>query len=85
VTACFHTVVSWVDLALIGNLNSDAVCSAYNLNAKQVNLFRYAVANNYWFQMFLDDLPIGGMANTLSVDEGLQDVDLLCFRICRRG
>ncbi|RUS17536.1 hypothetical protein BC937DRAFT_89837, partial [Endogone sp. FLAS-F59071] len=30
------------------------------LGMKEVNLFKYAVSNQYWYQMFLDDLPVWG-------------------------
>lgn len=47
------------------------------LNSKQINLFRYAVSNNYYFQMFLDELPIGGYVGVIgpasAKDAAIQD------------
>ena len=31
------------------------------LTPKQIQLFRYAIINNYWFTAYVDDLPITGM------------------------
>ena len=38
------------------------------LDAKKINLFRYAIHNNYYFQMFVDDLPIGGSSPFAPLD-----------------
>ncbi|CAG8545200.1 5735_t:CDS:2, partial [Scutellospora calospora] len=40
------------------------------LTAKDVNLFRYAVSNNYWYQLFLDDLPVWGFVGEFDTNTG---------------
>jgi transmembrane 9 superfamily protein 3 len=53
-------VHSGLDIQFRVDVQNATVCKNHLLNTRQVNLFRYAVAYNYWFSMFLDDLPIGG-------------------------
>ncbi|CAG8529275.1 12123_t:CDS:10, partial [Dentiscutata heterogama] len=40
------------------------------LTAKDVNLFRYAVSNNYWYQLFLDELPVWGFVGEFDANTG---------------
>ncbi|CAG8609377.1 12513_t:CDS:10 [Funneliformis caledonium] len=59
------------------NEQNATICEK-ELTAKDVNLFRYAVVNNYWYQMFLDDLPIWGFVGELDSVSG--DVFLYTHR-----
>jgi len=43
-----------------------------NLESKNLKAFIYAVKNKYWYQMYLDDLPIWGIVG--DVDENEKDV-----------
>lgn len=38
------------------------------LNEEKVKAFSYAVKNNYWYQMYIDDLPIWGRVGERSED-----------------
>lgn len=42
------------------NVPSTAVCSL-TLDAESSEFFQYAVSNHYWYQLYMDDLPIWGM------------------------
>lgn len=53
-------VHSGLDIQFRADIQNASICKNNLLNVRQINLFRYAVAYNYWFSMFLDDLPIGG-------------------------
>jgi len=46
-----------------------------NLESKNLKPFIYAVKNKYWYQMYLDDLPIWGIVG--DVDENEKDVFFL--------
>lgn len=39
------------------------------LNEEKVKAFTYAVKNNYWYQMYIDDLPIWGRVGERSDDK----------------
>jgi len=40
------------------------------LNAEEVEKFKVAVKNQYWYQLFMDDLPIWGMVGEAVPDGG---------------
>ncbi|KAG0366921.1 hypothetical protein BGZ54_004698 [Gamsiella multidivaricata] len=40
------------------------ICSRRLLTPQDVKTFSYAVAHDYWFQYFIDDLPVWGMVGT---------------------
>ncbi|CAG8603262.1 22898_t:CDS:10 [Rhizophagus irregularis] len=61
----------------ITNEKNATICEK-ELTPKDVNLFRYAVVNNYWYQMFLDDLPIWGFVGEIDNISG--DVFLYTHR-----
>jgi hypothetical protein len=44
----------------IGNIEKVEYCSI-ELNEDQYKAFVYAVRSNYWYQMYIDELPIWGM------------------------
>jgi len=53
---------------------ADTVKTTYcqvNLNAENLKTFLYAVKNHYWYQMYLDDLPIWGIVG--EIDEKGED------------
>jgi transmembrane 9 superfamily protein 3 len=45
---------------LLENIRNRTLCTTDALEPKQLELFRYAIFNNYQFQMFVDDLPVWG-------------------------
>ncbi|KAI9199296.1 uncharacterized protein BJ171DRAFT_219912 [Polychytrium aggregatum] len=45
------------DIKFAQDRQNTTLCSTI-LHSKEINLFRYSVRNNYWYQMFIDDLPI---------------------------
>ncbi|KAJ1621526.1 hypothetical protein T492DRAFT_1069239 [Pavlovales sp. CCMP2436] len=45
-----------------------ALCSI-RLDEEKVATFTYAIRNHYWYQFFLDDLPIWGMVGEVAGDE----------------
>ena len=43
-------------LILVENLERKSLCSR-EINENEINLFRYAVTNQYWYQVYVDELP----------------------------
>jgi transmembrane 9 superfamily protein 3 len=43
------------------NVENNTLCS-HEIRKKQIQQFQYAVLNKYWFQMFVDDLPMRGIS-----------------------
>ncbi|KAJ3044211.1 hypothetical protein HDV00_002889 [Rhizophlyctis rosea] len=41
-----------------------------HLNEKDIQIFRYAITNKYLYQMYIDDLPIGGYVGTFDGKPG---------------
>ncbi|CAI2176597.1 7819_t:CDS:2 [Funneliformis geosporum] len=68
---------SGIEMKFLTNEQNATICEK-ELTAKDVNLFRYAVVNNYWYQMFLDDLPVWGFVG--EVDSVSGDVFLYTHR-----
>ena len=64
-----NLVNSGFDIHFKQNLNGrQEICpETHELTQKQVNLFRFAVANKYWFTAYIDDLPIGGFVGEQSL------------------
>lgn len=51
---------SGVYLAFRSDLAKTEYCSV-ELNKEKFELFAYAIKNHYWYQMYIDDLPIWGI------------------------
>eukprot|EP01100_Stratorugosa_tubuloviscum_P003354 TRINITY_DN180_c3_g1_i1.p1 TRINITY_DN180_c3_g1~~TRINITY_DN180_c3_g1_i1.p1 ORF type:complete len:582 (+),score=176.99 TRINITY_DN180_c3_g1_i1:78-1823(+) len=49
------------------------------LTPREVETFRYAVRNQYWYQLFLDDLPIWGMVGEVLDGEPLNNDKLYIY------
>jgi transmembrane 9 superfamily protein 3 len=45
-----------------------SICSM-SLNAAGAQLLAYAVSNHYWYQLFVDELPVWGMVGEILADE----------------
>ncbi|PRP79188.1 transmembrane nine 1 [Planoprotostelium fungivorum] len=43
-----------------------SICGPRTLSKKDVERFDYAIRRSYWYQMFLDDLPIWGMVGEIA-------------------
>ncbi|KAJ3282036.1 Transmembrane 9 super member 3 [Borealophlyctis nickersoniae] len=41
-----------------------------SLSPKDMNIFRYAINNKYWYQLYIDDLPIGAYVGELDKTAG---------------
>lgn len=54
-------------LGFVGSVSSTPYCEV-ELNEEKLKAFTYAVKNHYWYQMYLDDLPIWGVVG--EVGEG---------------
>jgi Endomembrane protein 70 len=48
-----------VDFCGLDSLKSGVICTK-TLTPKEADQFRHAIENQYWYQLFLDDLPIWG-------------------------
>ncbi|KND02258.1 uncharacterized protein SPPG_02737 [Spizellomyces punctatus DAOM BR117] len=57
-------VNSGLDIKFRENNNKGKMCTR-KLNADDVRLFRHAILNKYWYQMFLDDLPAWDYVGTI--------------------
>ena len=48
---------------------------AKRLTSKDAETFKYAISQHYWYQMYLDDLPIWGMVGEIiATDEEVQEI-----------
>jgi transmembrane 9 superfamily protein 3 len=52
---------------LVGPISSTPYCEV-ELNDEKLKAFVYAVKNHYWYQMYLDDLPIWGVVGEITQD-----------------
>jgi transmembrane 9 superfamily member 3 len=43
----------------LGDTKKTEICKV-TVNGDRYDAFNYAIANHYWYQMFIDDLPIWG-------------------------
>ncbi|KAJ2959174.1 hypothetical protein NQZ79_g5307 [Umbelopsis isabellina] len=50
---------SGIPMSFLTPADNDVICKT-TLHHREIDLFKYAVANNYWYQMFIDDLPLWG-------------------------
>lgn len=48
----------------LGNRPKEKYCTV-QLNEEQFKAFVYAVKNHYWYQMYIDDLPIWGVVGEM--------------------
>ncbi|CAG8647962.1 4334_t:CDS:10, partial [Cetraspora pellucida] len=64
-----HEKYSEALLYFLVKVENVTICDK-GLTAKDVNLFRYAVSNNYWYQLFLDELPVWGFVGELDANTG---------------
>ncbi|CAG8652436.1 14263_t:CDS:10, partial [Gigaspora rosea] len=62
-------VNSGIGMRFLINEENVTICDK-GLTAKDVNLFRYAVSNNYWYQLFLDELPVWGFVGEFDSNTG---------------
>ena len=61
------------------DVKSTKVCSM-KLTADAVKKFSYAVDNHYWYQLYLDDLPIWGMIGEADEPQaGAGDAKKVCM------
>ena len=55
-----HTKVdSFIKTIFLGDIDKTTLCSQ-NLQQEEIDKFSVAVSKQYWYQLFLDDLPIWG-------------------------
>jgi transmembrane 9 superfamily protein 3 len=57
---------SGIDVKFQQDLDATPICTTKPLSEGEAKRFKYAITNNYWFQMYLDDLPIfGGVGDVI--------------------
>lgn len=49
-----------LDVKFKVNVQNGTICSRHELNEEKIDLFQYSVDHNYWFSMYVDNLPVGG-------------------------
>ncbi|XP_009788011.1 transmembrane 9 superfamily member 1 [Nicotiana tabacum] len=63
---------SRIDIMFKRNVEKSSIC-ALQLDASKVAQFEYAIDNLYWFEFFMDDLPIWGFVGEVHSDRN-QDI-----------
>ncbi|KAJ6416189.1 hypothetical protein OIU84_004899 [Salix udensis] len=59
---------SQVDMKFGKNVDKDVICQL-ELDEAKVKQFKDAIENNYWFEFFVDDLPLWGFVGELHPDK----------------
>ncbi|KAJ9158927.1 hypothetical protein P3X46_024470 [Hevea brasiliensis] len=59
---------SKIDLKFLRNVEKGTICSI-ELDEAKVKQFKDAIENNYWFEFFMDDLPLWGFVGELHPDK----------------
>ncbi|KDO50082.1 hypothetical protein CISIN_1g012251mg [Citrus sinensis] len=59
---------SQIDIKFQRNVDKASICSL-DLDEAKVKQFKDAIENNYWFEFFLDDLPLWGFVGDLHPDK----------------
>ncbi|KAI8807031.1 hypothetical protein BJ742DRAFT_814165 [Cladochytrium replicatum] len=67
-------VRSGMDIRFKKDEYNSTICTK-QIRAKDITLFKYAVSNQYIYQMYVDDLPVLGYVGP-SVEQGLDEVNL---------
>lgn len=49
----------------LGSISNTPYCEVGPLTPEKLKAFTYAVKNHYWYQMYLDDLPIWGVVGEI--------------------
>lgn len=60
---------SGLDIEFKADISTTPYCEIQLTEEKQ-KAFSYAVKNHYWYQMYLDDLPVWGIVGEMEDDEG---------------
>ncbi|KAG2172675.1 hypothetical protein INT43_000022, partial [Umbelopsis isabellina] len=50
---------SGIPMSYLTSADHELICKT-TLHHREIDLFKYAIHNNYWYQMFIDDLPLWG-------------------------
>ncbi|GAB5591834.1 hypothetical protein Unana1_06734 [Umbelopsis nana] len=58
---------SGIPMKYLTPAENEQICKT-TLQNRDIDLFRYAIANNYWYQIFIDDLPLWGHVGRMSSD-----------------
>jgi transmembrane 9 superfamily protein 3 len=53
-------VNSGLDIRYLEPVDNQPVCTDHHLGINQLGRFEFAITHQYYFSMFVDDLPIGG-------------------------
>ena len=59
---------SGLDIQFKNNVKSTVYCKK-NLDVKDMGMLVYAIKNHYWYQMYLDDLPVWAVVGEVNEDE----------------
>lgn len=65
-------VHSGLDMKFKKDVSSQVYCSI-TLDQTKLNQLLYAVQHHYWYQMYIDDLPIWGIVGEIGQDEAVGD------------
>jgi len=57
-----------LDIKFKTNKEKEAICTK-SLSRFEIEKFIYAVTNNYWFEMYMDDLPVHGLVGEVKDNE----------------
>jgi len=68
----YELTQSALDIRFRANTPTTLICSV-NLDEAKAGKFKHAVKNQYWYQLFLDDLPIWGMVGEVLTDANGED------------
>ncbi|KDR11018.1 hypothetical protein L798_14383, partial [Zootermopsis nevadensis] len=63
---------SGLDIEFKAEISNTPYCEIQLTDEKQ-KAFTYAVKNHYWYQMYLDDLPVWGIVGEMEEDEGISN------------
>eukprot|EP01117_Protostelium_nocturnum_P010038 TRINITY_DN3579_c0_g1_i1.p1 TRINITY_DN3579_c0_g1~~TRINITY_DN3579_c0_g1_i1.p1 ORF type:complete len:597 (+),score=172.45 TRINITY_DN3579_c0_g1_i1:59-1849(+) len=61
----YELIASSMPVQFQRDVDTQEICPRWELTDKEVKRFDFAVRRRYWYQMFLDDLPIFGMVGDI--------------------
>eukprot|EP00009_Paramoeba_aestuarina_P014682 CAMPEP_0201542218 /NCGR_PEP_ID=MMETSP0161_2-20130828/71913_1 /ASSEMBLY_ACC=CAM_ASM_000251 /TAXON_ID=180227 /ORGANISM="Neoparamoeba aestuarina, Strain SoJaBio B1-5/56/2" /LENGTH=278 /DNA_ID=CAMNT_0047949845 /DNA_START=242 /DNA_END=1075 /DNA_ORIENTATION=- len=64
----YDLILSPVNIYFREDMEDELLCTRAGMTTKETALFQYAIRHQYWFQMFLDDLPMWGMVGEIVED-----------------
>jgi transmembrane 9 superfamily protein 3 len=65
-----------ISLAFRNNVQKETICT-FSLNKEKLDQFLHAVENQYWYQYYLDDLPMWAMVGGIAKDETGKEIPFI--------